>query len=120
MPHSSSPSSTNLIRTATIADLDGLLEVNRSKRVHEPQWHYRFSHYDQFRQDNEKYDEIRHRHLLDPSNDDWHVMLAEAPSLEDPSVIKIVAYAIWDVSYRNKRRFGSVYQPSDRKSAYTP
>ena len=55
------------------------------------------------------------RHFIVPSYDDWHVMAAGSPIPEDPNLTKIVAFAVRDISYKNKRKLGSKFEPQSRR-----
>ena len=79
VPHSSQGSAAKAIRTADPADLDSGVEVVRSATPLDSQWNYRFEHGHQFPEDNMEYT------FIEPSYDDWHVMVAGSPSLEDPT-----------------------------------
>ena len=106
MPRSTQMSTTGTIRPADLADLDAVVEIKRSSAVFDTAWNYCYQYCKQFPEDNLKYTTILFRSFLDPSFDDWHVMVAEAPSLEDPNVMKLVAFAVWEISYKNKRKVG--------------
>ena len=102
------------IRTATLSDLDNVVDVVRSAMPLDPQWNYRFEHGHQFPEDNVKYTRLLFEHFIRPDYDDWHVMAAESPGDEHSHPSKIVAFAVWDVSYRNKRKNGPDYLPQNR------
>ena len=102
------------ICTANLTDLDSVLEVALSAMPYDPDWNYRYQYRDQYPEDHLKYTKLLFQFFIDPSYDDWHVMVAKAPSLEDPNVTKIVAFAVWDVSYVNKRKHGQDYKPLNR------
>ena len=108
-------SATLLIRPAVPADLGGVVEVMRSIMPLNPQWDYRFQYRHEFPEDHTRYTELMLQLLIDPSYDDWRVMVAEAPSLKNPDVTKIVAFAVWDISYKNKRTHGSEYKSRSRR-----
>jgi len=106
---------TSAIRAATLADLDSVVEVVRSSMPLDPGWNYCYEHALEFPEDSVKFTKLLFQHFIDPGFDDWHVMVADAPSLHDPNVTRIVAFAVWDVSYRNKRKHGSTYVPQNRR-----
>ncbi|KAL8791916.1 MAG: hypothetical protein Q9195_005492 [Heterodermia aff. obscurata] len=103
----------NSIRTATLSDLDNVVDVVRSAMPLDPQWNYRFEHGRQFPEDNVKYTRLLFENFIMPDYDDWHVMVAESPGEEPSHQSKIVAFAVWDVSYRNKRKNGRGYVPQN-------
>lgn len=102
------------IRTADLTDLDNVVDLVLSVMPHDPQWNYRFPYRTEHAEDHLKYTKLLFQFFIDPSYDDWHVMVAEAPSLEDSSVIKVVAFAVWDVLFVNKRKHGGTYKPQNR------
>ena len=114
MPHSTQTHTIGTIRPATLADLDSLVEILRNARPLDETWKYSFQHRKQFPDDNIKFTKLLLRYYIDPAHDDFHVVVAEAPSLEGLQVTKVVACAIWDVSYRNKRKYGSEYKQQER------
>ncbi len=47
-------------------------------------------------------------------------MVVEAPRSEDRNVTKVVSIAVWDVSFRNRRKHGQAYIPQDRLLPFIP
>ena len=103
------------IRPATLADVDSIVAVYKASAPLEEAFHYVYQHVQQYPEGLIKLETLVHHLLLSPKYSDSHVMVAEAPSLEDVTVTKIVAYAVWDVSYRNKRQYGSQYKSQSGK-----
>ncbi|KAH0557019.1 hypothetical protein GP486_005191 [Trichoglossum hirsutum] len=101
------------IRVANPSDLSNVLEVVLSALSYDPCWDYRYQYRHQYPEDNLRYTKHIFQLYIDPRYDDWRVMVAEAPSLENPSVTKIVAVAVWDVTYINKRKHGRDYETKD-------
>ena len=85
----------------------------------DPQWDYRFPYCCEYPDDHYKYTKMLFEYFLDPSYDDWLVMVIE-DSLELGGPLTVVSFGVWDVSYVNKRRYGSSYKPQDCKSFPTP
>jgi hypothetical protein len=102
-------------RQAKLNDLDAVVEVVLAAMPLDPQWNYRFPYRDSYPEDHRKFTKRLFRLFIDPAIDDWQVMVAEAPSIEEPHVSKIVAFAVWDISYINKAKHGSdCYQAQSR------
>ena len=121
MPHTTYPSPAKVaIRPATFADVDNLVEVYKSSAPLEESFHYKNQYVQQYPEDLIKYERLVHHLLISPKYSDFHVMVAEAPSLEDVTVPKVVAYAVWDVSYHNKRQYGSEYESQNGKACQNP
>lgn len=84
------------IRDAGTADIDALLEVRLASFPGDESWHYRYPYYREFPEDHAYYSKLRmEEKLADAVKGSKRVMLAEAPSNEDPEVIIPVALAIW-------------------------
>ncbi|KAF4478558.1 gnat family [Fusarium agapanthi] len=99
------------IREATLDDLDGIVDVVLVAMAHDPQWNYRFVHKDEFPDDHRKFTRLLYQQFISPLNDDWKVILAEVTI---PGMLsKVVGFAVWDVCYANKARFGSSYEPQN-------
>jgi hypothetical protein len=65
---------------------------------HDPQWAYRYPHAKRFPEDHHKYTKLRYGEWLAANEGHRYViMVAECPSLEDPSVSKVVAFSIWRI-----------------------
>lgn len=103
------------IRAATTADLDSVVEVVRSSMPLDPTWSYCYGHAQEFPEDSVKFTKMLYQYFINPGFDDWHLMVADAPSIDNPNVTRIVAFAVWDISYRNKRKHGSTYVPQNRR-----
>jgi hypothetical protein len=102
------------IRPATMADLDAVVDVVINAMPDDPQWTYRFPYRHEFPEDHLKYTKMLYQLFIDPSYDDWFVLVKEAPSIEDSNVSKIVAFSVWDVSYINKAKHGPDYERQNR------
>lgn len=106
---------TPVLRAAVPADLDSVVEVVRSSMPLDPGWDFCYEYAHEFPEDSVKFTKLLFQHYIDPDFDDWDVMVADAPSLQSPNTTVIVAYAVWDSSYRNKRKHGSTYVPQNRR-----
>ena len=95
MPHTTQPSPADaVIRPATLADIDNLVEVCKTSAPLEEIFHYQNQHAQQYPEDLIKHETLVHHLLISPKYSDYHVMVAEAPSLEDVTVNKVIAYAV--------------------------
>ena len=115
MPHTTYPAKV-AIRPATFTDVDDLVEVYKNSAPLEETFGYKNQYVQRYPEDLIKFETLFHHLLISPNYSDFHVMVAEAPSLEDVTVPKVVAYAVWDVSYRNKRQYGSEYKSQNGKA----
>ena len=121
MPHTTYPSPAEVaIRPATFADVDDLVEVYKTSAPLGETFRYKNQYVQQYPEDLIKYETLVHHLLISPKYSNFHVMVAEAPSLEDVTVPKVVAYAVWDVSYRNKRQYGSEYKSRNGEARQNP
>lgn len=102
------------LREAGPGDVDAVVDVLVAAREDDPGWTYRFQHRHEYPEEHRKFQRLFVQCLIDPSYEDWLVMVAESPSVEDGGVAKIVAFAVWDVSYVNKRKYGPCYQRKNR------
>jgi len=107
------------VRTAGLADVENVLKVVMEAMPYDPQWNYRFPYRHLFPEDHYKYNRMLYEQFTDPANDDWRVVVAEATS-PDNRQTEIVASSVWDVSYINKRRYGSLYQPQNGNFLKSP
>lgn len=85
------------LRVATVADLDAITEVALAAFPFDPQWNYRFPHRHEFPEDTQSYTKIGYRAFFDTPKGATYVIVATAPSLEDPAIKKLVAMAVWEV-----------------------
>lgn len=97
--------------------MDAITNVILQAMPLDPQWDYRFPWRNEFPEDHYKYTRMLFEYFLDPTYDDWLVMVVE-DSLEPGHDPQIVAFGVWDVSFANKRRYGPDYIPQDRKSSF--
>lgn len=107
-------------RRATLADLDEVTEVVLAAMPHEPHWNYRFVHKDEFPDDHRKLTRLLYEQFISPANDDWHVMVAEVSLPDHEGSAKVVAFAVWDVSFVNMAKLGPSYVPQNRTPGYDP
>ncbi|KAI1108005.1 acyl-CoA N-acyltransferase [Nemania sp. NC0429] len=81
------------IRYATPSDLDAIAWIAVAASPADPVFTYRYPYMDQYPEDYAKYTRIRYSENF--ANPDNVVMVYECPSIEDPSIIKPVAFAVW-------------------------
>ena len=121
MPHITNPSLAEAaIRPATFANLDDILAIFKAAAPLDQTFRYINQHAQQYPEDLIRYWKLVHHLWLSPKYSDFHVMVAEAPSLEDMTVTKVIAYAVWNVSYRNKRQYGPKHKPQNGKARQNP
>ncbi len=121
MPHTTHPSPAEAaIRPATFADIDDLVAVFQAAGPLDQTFRYVQQHAQQYPEDLIKFEKLVDQLWISPKYSDYHMMVAEAPSLEDVTVTKVIAYAVWDVSYRNKRQYGSTYKSQNGKARQNP
>jgi hypothetical protein len=101
-------------RLALPADIDAVTNVILNAMPLDPQWDYRFPYRDQYPKDHYKFTRMLFEYFLDPSYDDWLVMVVE-DTLRPGQPAEVVSFGVWDISYLNKRRYGPGYRPQDRK-----
>jgi hypothetical protein len=99
------------------ADLEAVTDVIIRTMPLDPQWDYRFPYRRLYPEDHYKYTRMLFEYFLDPSYDDWLVMVVE-DSAEPGGRPSVVSVGVWNVSYINKRRHGPGYTPQDRKFLY--
>ena len=101
------------IRKATLDDFDNFLELVLKTLPDDPDWYYRFPYYKEYPEDYLKFTSILFKFFLDPSHDDFEVMVSETSKIGSPNEIIMVSWAVWDKSYLNKRKYGSGYKPQN-------
>ena len=106
------------IRPATFADVDDIVAVFQAAAPLDPTLPYLAQHAQQYPEDLIKLERLAHYLWISPKYSDFHVMVAEAPSVEDMTMTKVIAYAVWDVSYRNKRQYGSKYKSQNGEACH--
>ncbi|KAK4183082.1 hypothetical protein QBC35DRAFT_130313 [Podospora australis] len=94
------------------SDVEAVTDVIIKTMPLDPQWNYRFPYRGKYPDDHYKYTKLLFQYFLDPSYDDWTVMVVE-DILKPGDKLSVVSFGVWDVSFRNKRRFGSDYRPQD-------
>lgn len=100
------------MRIAVPSDLDQLVDVVLATMPSDKPWPYRFNRREEFPDDHRKYTKMIWGMFVDPAFDDWVVQVIEDTVDGKPT---IVAFSAWNVSYVNKRKHGSGYQPQNRK-----
>ncbi|KAK4199997.1 hypothetical protein QBC40DRAFT_201648 [Triangularia verruculosa] len=98
-------------------DIEAVTDIIIRTMPLDPQWDYRFPYRHEFPDDHYKFTRLLFEYFLDPAYDDWQVMVVEDSPEEVRGERRVVSFSVWDVSYRNKRRYGPSYVPQDRKSS---
>jgi len=99
------------------ADADSVTAIIVAAMPLDPQWDYRFPYRLKYPEDHYNYTRMLFEYFLDPTFDDWAVIVVE-DSLGPDDELKIVAFGVYNVSYRNKRLYGPGYRDQDRKSHF--
>lgn len=100
------------MRIAVPSDLDQLVDVVLATMPSDKAWPYRFIRRREFPDDHRKYTKMIWGMFVDPAFDDWVVQVIE-DTVDGKATI--VAFSAWNVSYVNKRKHGSGYEPQNRK-----
>ena len=86
------------IRPAQLADLDAITWVSVAATPADPVCPYRYPFREQHPEDFERYSRIRlGEFLAEAATGSTVFMVYEAPSIEDPSIRKVISYAIWEL-----------------------
>ncbi|KAL2153496.1 hypothetical protein VTH82DRAFT_4651 [Thermothelomyces myriococcoides] len=101
-------------RLGVPGDIEAVTHVIIKTMPLDPQWNYRFPYRQQHPEDHYKYTRMLFEYFLDPSYQDWLVMVVE-DSLEPGGPCEVVGFGVWDVSYINRRLHGAGYKTQDRK-----
>lgn len=104
------------IRLAEPTDIDDVLDIVIAARPQEPSWDYRYPYRLEYPEDHRYLNRLAFEFFLKPSHDDWLVTVVECPDNDNPALSRIAAFAVWDVSYVNKRKHGPTYVPPSRES----
>ena len=96
------------------SDAEAVTNVILKTMPLDPQWNYRFPWRDQHPKDHYKFTRMLIDYFLNPDYDDWQVMVV-VDALQPGGHEQVVSFAVWDVSFRNKRRHGPDYERQDRK-----
>ncbi|KAK4171557.1 hypothetical protein QBC36DRAFT_91723, partial [Triangularia setosa] len=102
-------------------DIEAVTDIIIRTMPLDPQWDYRFPYRHEFPDDHYRFTRLLFEYFLDPAYNDWQVMVVEDsldPGCEDTR--RVISFSVWDVSYRNKRRYGPGYVTQDRKSFIMP
>ena len=110
-----SSSRTPTSRIAVPADLDELVDVVLASMPDDPQWPYRFPYRHQYPEDHRYFTRMLYEKFIDPAYDDWVVMVVE-DQVPGSSKRAIVAFAVWCLTYVNKRNHWPSYEPQNRES----
>ncbi|KAJ4300111.1 hypothetical protein N0V88_002780 [Collariella sp. IMI 366227] len=99
-------------RLGVPTDVEAVTDVIIKTMPLDPQWDYRFPYRREYPEDHYTYTRMLFEYFLDPAYDDWVVMVVE-DSLDPGGPTSVVGFGVWDVSYANKRRYGSGYKTQD-------
>lgn len=84
------------VRFAQASDIEALTQIGIAAFPFEPQWPYRYPHRKQYPEEHYKHTKIRYTEWLAAATaKQCMIMVAEAPSIEDLAVRKVVALSIW-------------------------
>jgi len=84
------------IRPSEPSDLDAITAIGVAAFPYEPQWPYRYPYRAQYPEDHQIFTRQRYSEWFAAAETpDCVIMVAEAPSNEDPQVRKVVALSIW-------------------------
>ncbi|KAL6713796.1 hypothetical protein ACLMJK_008288 [Lecanora helva] len=97
------------LREATVNDTGGINNVFLAAMPDCPSWNYRFPYREQYPEDHQKYNKDLIRRFLSPEYEDWVVIVIDDKDPASDSN-KVVAFAIWDIAYCNRRRYGNDYK----------
>ena len=86
------------IREAQASDLDAITWISVAATPTDPLCDYRYPYREQYPEDFQRFSRIRlNEFLAEAATGSSLIMVYEAPSLEDPSIRKVISYAIWDL-----------------------
>ncbi len=86
------------IRAAQPSDLDAITWVSVAATPADPVCPYRYPYREQYPEDFQQFSRIRlSEFLAEAATGSTLFMVYEAPSMEDPSIRKVISYAIWEL-----------------------
>jgi hypothetical protein len=86
------------IRAAQPSDLDATTWISVATTPLDPVCPYRFPHRDQYPEDFHHFTRIHlAERLAEAATGTTNFMVYEAPSIDDPSIRKVISYAIWEL-----------------------
>ena len=86
------------IRAAQPSDLDAITWVSVAATPADPLCPYRYPFREQYPEDFQKFSRLRLGDILaEAATGSTLFMVYEAPSMEDPSIRKVISYAIWEL-----------------------
>ncbi len=86
------------MRSATLSDLDAMLEIVFAAFPMDPQWDYRFPYRLEYPEDYRHYTKLTYKEILENAEGRYCTFVAESVSLKDATVVKPIALAIWESS----------------------
>ncbi|QDS69341.1 hypothetical protein FKW77_003640 [Venturia effusa] len=91
-----------IVRSASVTDLENMLDIGLSAMPMDPQWNWRFPYRLQFPEDTRRFTRQKYREFLEDKTGRWQVMVADI-KLENDKAPVTVAMAIWDMGSINRR-----------------
>ena len=86
------------MRAAQASDLDAITWVSVAATPADPLCSYRYPYREQYPEDFQQFSRIRlSEFLAEAATGSIIFMVYEAPSMEDPSIRKVISYAIWEL-----------------------
>ena len=86
------------MRSAQASDLDAITWVSVAATPADPLCSYRYPYREQYPEDFQQFSRIRlSEFLAEAATGSTLFMVYEAPSMEDPSIRKVISYAIWEL-----------------------
>lgn len=125
------------VRQATRDDLGEIVDLVLAAMPLDPQWNYRYPRRLEYPEDQLRHTRLAYEATLDAEDEDWRVMIVEVPvcgmdegqwdatkgcgrflGAGKGKATKIVAFAVWDLSYVNQGRRARTghRQPSSRNT----
>ena len=86
------------LRRAIESDIEAISNIALVSLPRDPQWPYRFPHAFKYPEDHKKFTRIRYtEHFANQERGTVCIMVAELPSNEDSSIMKLIAFAKWQL-----------------------
>lgn len=99
------------VRQAESVDVDAVTDVLiAAMPADRDWWDYRFANRVRHPEEHRRLFRLLVQTWISPEFDDWVVMVAEAFDATAGNW-QVGAYAAWDVSYVNRRKYGAAHQP---------
>ncbi|KAI9817888.1 MAG: hypothetical protein M1827_001007 [Pycnora praestabilis] len=90
------------VRTATIHDLDIMLEIGLKALYYDlTWWDYRYPLHRKYPEETRNRVRLIYKNFLENTSGEYLVQIVEAGSIEDPNIKHPMAWAAWDVAWLN-------------------